>query len=185
MNKKQTHKKNIVAIIPARMGSSRFPGKPMANIIGMPMIGHVYSRVSLCQSLSAVYVATCDTEIKTYIESIGGNAIMTSDKHERCSDRYAEAMLKIETQLNEKIDIVVMVQGDEPLTHPNMIDQALAPMLENADINIVNLAGKMTDISEFEDPNEVKLVVDNNMDAIYFQENQSHLEKKDMILYQC
>ena len=80
---------NILALIPARMGSSRFPGKPMKKIIGKPMIGHVYERVSECSLLTKTVVATCDQEILEYIESIGGQAIMTGDHHERASDRCA------------------------------------------------------------------------------------------------
>ncbi|MEK9943275.1 MAG: 3-deoxy-manno-octulosonate cytidylyltransferase, partial [Gammaproteobacteria bacterium] len=105
----------VVAIIPARMASSRFPGKPMAMIHGMPMIGHCYRRISLCEQLSDTYVATCDKVIFDYIESIGGKAVMTADTHERASDRAAEAMLKVEKQTGERIDILVMVQGDEPM----------------------------------------------------------------------
>ena len=100
----------IISIIPARMGSSRFPGKPMADILGMPMIGHVYKRVKLNPVLDEVYVATCDKEIYDYITSIGGKAIMTSDCHERCSDRCAEAMLKIEKQENKKVDIIIFAE---------------------------------------------------------------------------
>ena len=87
---------NIIAIIPARMASIRFPGKPMAKIHGIPMIGHVYLRTVRSALLRETYVATCDEEIYDYIRSLGGKAVMTSDKHERCSDRTAEAMLKIE-----------------------------------------------------------------------------------------
>ena len=81
---------NILALIPARMDSSRFPGKPMAKIINKPMIGHVYERVVLCNLLTKVAVATCDNEIADYINSIGGHAVMTSNKHERASDRCSE-----------------------------------------------------------------------------------------------
>ena len=91
----------VVAVIPARMASSRFPGKPMAKIHGMPMIGHCYCRIRLCEQLSDTYVATCDQEIYDYIESIGGKAIMTADTHERASDRAAEAMLKIEEETRD------------------------------------------------------------------------------------
>ena len=105
-----------IAIIPARMGSSRYPGKPMAKIHGVPMIGHCYHRTKLCNDLMDTYVATCDDEIHDYIISIGGKSIMTSDIHERATDRTAEAMLKIEEMIGECIDIVVMVQGDELLT---------------------------------------------------------------------
>ena len=92
----------VVAVIPARMASSRFPGKPMALIHGIPMIGHCYLRVRMCQQIEETYVATCDTEIYEYIISIGGKAIMTSHSHERASDRAAEAMLKIEEKSGQQ-----------------------------------------------------------------------------------
>ena len=96
-------KTKILALIPARMGSSRFPGKPMANILGKPMIGHVYDNVKKNNLITEIAVATCDDEIYNYIESIGGRAVMTSDKHERASDRCAEALLKIENENNTTI----------------------------------------------------------------------------------
>ena len=150
------------------MESSRFPGKPMADIHGMPMIGHCYLRTSMCMDLIDTYVATCNQEIAEYIESIGGKAIMTSTSHERATDRTAEAMLKIEQQLGYPVDIVVMVQGDEPMTTPAMITQALKPFFLDADVNVVNLMLDIESDSEFEDPNEVKVVVDKNSDALYF-----------------
>lgn len=172
---------NIIAIIPARMGSSRFPGKPMANILGMPMIGHVYKRVKMSGLLSEVYVATCDDEIYNYVESIGGKAVMTSNSHERCSDRCAEAMLKIEEQEDTKIDIMVMVQGDEPLTFPQMIDEAVEPMLNNKDIVITNLVADLGTLEEFEDPNEVKVVMDKQNNAIYFSREPIPSRKKGVL----
>ena len=171
----------IISIIPARMGSSRFPGKPMADILGMPMIGHVYKRVKLNPVLDEVYVATCDKEIYDYITSIGGKAIMTSDCHERCSDRCAEAMLKIEREENFKVDIMVMVQGDEPLTHPNMIDEALKPMIEDKTILITNLIADIETIEEFEDPNEVKVVIDKKGNALYFSREPIPSRKKGVL----
>ena len=160
--------KEIVAIIPARMGSTRFPGKPMAKIHGVPMVGHVYFRTKMCSLLGETYVATCDQEIYDYISSVGGKAIMTSDSHERCSDRTAEAMLKVESATGEKIDIVVMVQGDEPMVAPEMIKAAVNPMLGDPSIQVVNLMARMKTVDEFEDPNEVKVVVDLNNRALYF-----------------
>src|SRR5437868_9841 len=97
----------IVAIIPARMGSSRFPGKPLAPILGRPMIEHVVRRAEMCGRLDAVYVATCDEEIKAAVEGFGGSVIMTSSLHERASDRVAEAAGQLGAE------IVVMIQGDE------------------------------------------------------------------------
>lgn len=159
---------NILALIPARMGSSRFPGKPMALIHGKPMIGHVYERVSQSPVLSSTAVATCDKEIYDYICSIGGIAVMTKNIYERASDRCAEALLKLETANNVRYDIVVMVQGDEPMIHPNMIVEAVSPMLEDQSINVVNLMGEINDDEEFEDKNCIKVVCDQNFNALYF-----------------
>ncbi|MDQ7060713.1 MAG: 3-deoxy-manno-octulosonate cytidylyltransferase [Sulfurimonas sp.] len=172
---------NIISIIPARMGSSRFPGKPMKEILGMPMIGHVYKRVKLSKTLSEVYVATCDEEIYDYVESIGGKAVMTSDCHERCSDRCAEAMLKIEKETGEKCDIMVMVQGDEPLTFPQMIDEAVQPMMEDKSLIITNLVADLKTLEAFENPNEVKVVMDKFSNAIYFSREPIPSRKKGIL----
>ena len=104
---------NIIGIIPARMASSRFPGKPLEHILGMPMIGHVYHRCKMSDTMKEVYVATCDEEIADYIMSQGSEVVMTSKNHQRASDRTAEAMLKIEEKTGNIVDIVVMIQGDE------------------------------------------------------------------------
>jgi len=157
-----------IAIIPARMGSSRFPGKPLAKILGKPMIGHVWERVSRSRSLAATVVATCDAEIRDYVSSIGGTAIMTSDRHERASDRCAEALLKAEEMNGTRYDVVVMVQGDEPMTHPGMIDEALAPLAEDASVQVTNLLGTITDAAEFEDRNCIKVVCGLHGNALYF-----------------
>lgn len=159
---------NIVAIIPARMESSRFPGKPLAPICGMPMIGHVYLRTRMAQSLSAVYVATCNREIADYVESLGATAIMTSSAHEGCVDRCAEAMEIIEKTSGQRVDVMLLVQGDEPLIMPEMIDLSLAPLLEDPTITITNLMTPINTDEEFADPNEVKVVVDKAGFALYF-----------------
>ena len=106
---------------------------------------------------------------------------MTSDKHERCSDRCAEAMLKIEEETKLKCDIVVMVQGDEPLTFPEMIDEAISPMLTNENILITNLMADLPDVSSFENPNEVKVVVDKNSNALYFSREAIPSRKKGVL----
>ncbi len=158
----------IIGIIPARMASSRLPGKPLAKIQGIPMVGHVLFRSKMCRTLDEIYVATCDDELAEYIESIGGKAIMTASTHERASDRTAEAMLKIEQETKKKVDIVVMIQGDEPMLYPQMIDQAVKPIVEDRSIQVVNLMAKLKSKDEHEDPNEVKVVVDKNSFALYF-----------------
>lgn len=161
-------KLRIIALIPARMGSSRYPGKPMAKILGKPMIGHVYESVIKSKLLLETYVATCDIEIFDYISSIGGKAIMTSDSHERASDRIAEALLKIEKEKGFQYDIVVMVQGDEPMTTSQMIEEATFPMIQDPSINIVNLVAPIESIEEFEDRNCIKVVCDLTGNALYF-----------------
>ena len=150
------------------MGSSRFPGKPMAKILGKPMIGHVYERVSRSPMLTLTAVATCDTEIRDYIESIGGVAVMTGDRHERASDRCAEALMKLEAANGTRYDIVVMVQGDEPMTHPDMIAEAVQPLLDHPELQVVNLLGTIADEVEFEDQNCIKVVCDLRGNALYF-----------------
>jgi 3-deoxy-manno-octulosonate cytidylyltransferase (CMP-KDO synthetase) len=171
---------NIIGIIPARMGSSRFPGKPMEEIHGMPMIGHCYLRAKLCDQLTDVYVATCDAVIFDYIIGLGGNAVMTSPDHDRASDRAAEAMEIIEHQLNSKVDCVVMIQGDEPMITPNMISSAVQPILEEGCTDVINLMTPIKTITEFEDPNEVKVVVDSNSNALYFSREPIPSRKKGM-----
>jgi len=140
----------------------------MARILGKPMIRHVFERVSKSAQLTATAVATCDKEIFDYIKSIGGTAVMTSDRHERASDRCAEALGILEETNKTKYDIVVLVQGDEPMTHPEMIDEALAPMMRDSKIQITNLLGKIDGIEEFEDRNCIKVVCDLEGDALYF-----------------
>lgn len=167
-----------IAVLPARMGSSRFPGKPMAEIHGIPMIGHCYYRTAMCEDLLDTYVATCDQVIFDYIESIGGKAVMTSDVHERATDRTAEAMLKIEQDLGYEVDIVVMVQGDEPMVTPQMITESLQPFAADDSVNVVNLMAHMDSVREFEDPNEVKVVVNRNSEAIYFSREPIPSRKK-------
>ena len=169
---------NIIGIIPARLASTRLPKKPMAEILGMPMIGHVYHRSKLSEILSEVYVATCDEEIKVYVESIGGKVIMTSNQHERASDRTAEALLKIEKRIGQKMDIVVMIQGDEPMITPDMISAAVQPLLSSADIQITNLMESIETLEEHEDPAEVKVVVDINDFALYFSREPIPSRKK-------
>ena len=168
----------VIAIIPARMGSTRFPGKPMEKIQNIPMIGHCYYRTRMCKDLLETYVATCDQEIYDYIESIGGKAIMTSSAHERATDRTAEAMLKIEEKLGDKIEVVIMVQGDEPMVTPDMISECVTPFMQFDDVNVSNLISKITNINDFDDPNEVKVVVDNELNAIYFSREPIPSRKK-------
>lgn len=168
----------IIGIIPARMGSSRLPGKPLADISGIPMIGHVYHRCKMASVLDELYIATCDDEIVDYVKSIGGNVVLTSPKHERASDRTEEALLKIEDINNIKSDIVVMIQGDEPLVTPDMIDSAVQPLLTESDILVTNLMSEIINQNDWYDPNEIKVVVDKDSNALYFSREPIPSDKK-------
>ena len=157
-----------IGIVPARMASSRLPGKPLAPICGIPMVGHVYFRSKMSRALEEVYIATCDKEIYDYAGSIGANVIMTATTHERATDRSAEAMEKIEAMTDKKADIIVMVQGDEPLLVPQMIDEVIAPLKKDPEVMVANLMSPLKNQKEYEDPNEVKVVVDKKGFALYF-----------------
>jgi len=151
-----------VAIIPARLKSSRFPNKPLADIWGRPMIEHVWRRTQMCEILDEVWVATPDKEIFDVVEKFGGRAIMTRDDHVMAMDRLAEANETI------KADLVVNVQGDEPLIYPEMIEAITRPMQEDASYACGTLIQKITDLSEVEDRNRVKVVRDLKGDAIFY-----------------
>ena len=150
-----------IAVIPARMGSSRFPGKPIAKILGRPMIEHIYKRVAMSKSLDATYIATCDEEIRQIAEGFGAKVIMTSDTHERASDRVAEAVVYLDA------DLIVMVQGDEPMTHPDMIDTAVAPFKDDPKLGCVNLVRKIDHEADYLDANTIKVVMNQHNDALY------------------
>ena len=169
---------NILGIVPARMASSRFPNKPMVEILGMPMIGHVYHRSKMCSCLSDVWVATCDTEIVDYIESIGGKAVMTADTHQRASDRAAEALLIIEEKTGSPIDYVAMIQGDEPMLNPQMIDDLVAPILLDQSLQVTNLIEMIRSQDAFENANVVKVVLDRQGFALYFSREPIPSRKK-------
>jgi 3-deoxy-manno-octulosonate cytidylyltransferase (CMP-KDO synthetase) len=156
-----------IAIIPARLGASRFPGKPLAKINGMPMVGHCYFRTRMCEELAGTYVATCDKEIADYVESVRGPVVMTASTHNRASDRTAEALLKIERKSGELVDVVVMVQGDEPLITPDVIGHTLKHF-EDPEVDVVNVMSRMHTREDFMDRNNPKVVVNQKMDALYF-----------------
>ncbi len=140
----------------------------MTPLLGTPMIGHVYERVKRNPMLTLTAVATCDSEIANYVSSIGGKAVMTGAHHQRASDRCAEALEILEREQNTRYDIMVMVQGDEPMTHPDMITEAVQPMLDDPSIKVLNLVGRIDSVAEFEDRNCIKVVCDLQGNALYF-----------------
>lgn len=157
---------NVIAVLPARMGATRFPGKPLAEIHGMPMIGHCYLRTRMAGGLSATYVATCDDVIADYVRSIGGEVVMTADTHNRATDRTAEALEKVEAETGRTVDVVIMIQGDEPLIQPGDVE-AMIRHFDDPAVEIVNIMGRIRSEEDFRDVNNVKVVVDRNMDALY------------------
>jgi 3-deoxy-manno-octulosonate cytidylyltransferase (CMP-KDO synthetase) len=151
----------IVGIIPARMAASRFPGKPLAPLAGRPMIEHVYRRAERCPHLAEVHLATCDREIYDAVQRFGGKPIMTADTHVRCTDRVAEAAQAISA------DIIVNIQGDEPLIHPQAITQLCEAILADPEVPCVNLCNVITQEADFRNPNQIKAVCDQSGCAIY------------------
>lgn len=128
----------------------------------------MYFRSKMSTLLNEVYIATCDKEIMDYAASISAKAIMTKDTHERATDRTAEAMEKIEAETGIKVDIVVMIQGDEPMVTPEMIDAAVRPLIDDKSVLVSNLMASLYGAQEHDDKNEVKVVVDRNNNALYF-----------------
>lgn len=152
----------IIGVIPARYRSSRFPGKPLVSICGKPMIYWVYQQALKVQEFDEIYVATDDERIKSACEEHHMNVIMTSDKHETGSDRVAEVAAKIEG------DLFVNVQGDEPVINPEMIREVISIFLEDDTVYFGSLKKEITDPDEIKASSTVKVVTDDNGDAMYF-----------------
>ncbi|NRG29499.1 3-deoxy-manno-octulosonate cytidylyltransferase [Bacillus circulans] len=151
----------VIAVIPARYGSTRFPGKSLQKILGKPMIQHVYEKAKKVEQLDEVIVATDNVKIYDTVISFGGNAVMTKVEHESGSDRIAEVAGKIDG------DIFLNIQGDEPLIHPNLIAEIVRTSKENLD-SVVTAKIKINDAEEINSPNCVKVITDNKNNAIYF-----------------
>ncbi|MCP4492970.1 MAG: 3-deoxy-manno-octulosonate cytidylyltransferase [Gammaproteobacteria bacterium] len=157
----------VTVIIPARYQSSRFPGKPLADIQGIPMIQHVYERVSRARGVKAVYVATDDERIAAPVKSFGGNTIMTSSDAQCGTDRIAEAADLL--GLNDN-DLIVNIQGDQPLVHEESIEDVIAPFMTDykSDFEMSTLVYKIHNQQEISNPKDVKTTFDNQMFALYF-----------------
>ena len=151
----------ITVIIPARMASSRYPGKPLELVMGLPLVEHVRRRALLAQGIDLVAVATCDESIKDTVEACGGFAVMTKDTHERCTDRVEEAMQRLPGE------IVAMVQGDEPLLIPDAISQVVQPLIDDSTLDVVNLLSPLESPDDYANPNIVKAVCDRRGNVIY------------------
>ena len=152
----------VVALIPARYRSTRFPGKPLAVVGGRTMIEHVYRRVEQARRVDAFFVATDDERIAEAVDRFGGVAIMTRPDHETATDRLAEVAADLHAEL------IVNVQGDEPLISPDAIDAAVGLMQARPDAGLGTLRRRMDDFTELDNPHVVKVVVNHQGDALYF-----------------
>ncbi len=157
--------RQIACIIPSRYESSRFPGKPLADLCGKPMLQHVYERVLRAKSITVAAVATDDERIFLAVQAFGGQAIMTSARHRSGTDRIAEAVDSLGLKDD---DLVVNIQGDQPLFDPNQVDEVVAPLLEDASVPMSTLIYRIVRDEEITHPNAVKVVFDEGHFALYF-----------------
>ena len=153
----------ILCVIPARYASTRLPGKPLADIAGKPMICRVYDRAVQAKCLSEVVVATDDQRVLQAVEAHGGRAMMTAKDHPTGTDRLAEVAAAY-----PDIDLIINVQGDEPLIEPSIIEALAAAFDSDADLKMATVMTEITDEAEQMNPNNVKVVTDRNGYALYF-----------------
>ncbi|MCW7462963.1 3-deoxy-manno-octulosonate cytidylyltransferase [Leptospira limi] len=146
-----------IGIVPARMAASRFPGKPMYPILGKPMVEHVFRRAKLYEGWDELVIATCDEEIANFAKSQNFPVFMTGSHHTRALDRVAEAGTKFDTKLEDD-DIVVCVQGDEPMLSPDMMDAVVAPLKKDKSIPATVLAMHITEEDIWRNPDTVKII---------------------------
>lgn len=159
---------NNIIIIPSRLGSSRFPNKPLYKINKTSLLELCLINAKKSKLANYVIVATPDKKIYDFVESIGGIAIMTSIKHERASDRCAEALKIFEKRIKKKFDIIAMLQGDEPLISNKIIDKSFKVMEKDNNVIVTNGLAKIGSLKELKDKNCIKVVFDNNFNALYF-----------------
>jgi 3-deoxy-manno-octulosonate cytidylyltransferase (CMP-KDO synthetase) len=153
---------NVAAFIPARFGSTRLDGKPLAEIGGRPMVQWVYERAGKARLVGSVTVATDDERVYGAVKAFGGSVVMTSPEHKSGTDRVAEAAAGVEA------DVIVNIQGDEPLIEPGMIDAAIEPMLDDPGLPVSTLKTRITEEEEYLDPHAVKVTTDKSGFALYF-----------------
>ena len=156
----------IIGVIPARMAASRFPGKPLYLIRGRPMVEHVYLRAKMHKSWDNLVLATCDREIEEFSNKKGIPVVMTGSHHTRALDRVAEAVERLGETVEDS-DIVVCVQGDEPMMRPDMIDAVVSPLQADASIPCTVLAMHITDESIWLNPDTVKIIHNEAGEVLY------------------
>jgi 3-deoxy-manno-octulosonate cytidylyltransferase (CMP-KDO synthetase) len=165
----------VIGVIPARYGSTRLPGKILAPIAGKPMIQWVYEQAAKSNLLQELFVAADDERVMACVQGFGGKAVLTGQQHKSGTDRIAEAVHAM------NVDVVVNIQGDQPMLDPRMIDEAVQPMIDHAEIQMATL---MTPIlpQDYHDPSVVKVVVDENGYALYFSRSLIPYPRNDQDL---
>lgn len=154
---------NTLCVIPARYASTRLPGKPLADIAGKPMIVRVYEQASKAKRLSGVIAAVDDERVYEAVVSHGGRAMMTAKNHPTGTDRLAEVAVA-----HPEAELIINVQGDEPLIEPDLIDALAAAFEGDEELQMATVKSPMTDENEMKNPNNVKVVTDKNGYALYF-----------------
>lgn len=154
---------NVLCVIPARYASTRLPGKPLKDIAGKPMVCRVYDRAAQAEKVSNTLVATDDVRILTAVQEHGGRAMMTRKDHPTGTDRLAEV-----AAAHPEADLIVNVQGDEPLIEPSLIDRLVDVFEEEPDLPMATVMTKITDEEEQRNPNNVKVVTNKDGYALYF-----------------
>ncbi|MFH2144984.1 MAG: 3-deoxy-manno-octulosonate cytidylyltransferase [Candidatus Omnitrophota bacterium] len=152
----------VVGIIPARYGSTRLAAKALVDILGKPMIQHIYERAKTASVLDDLIVATDDERIKQVVESFGGKAVLTAKEHTSGTERLTEVIFDLD------VKVIVNIQGDEPLVHPSMINDVAYALLEDSSLVMATLKHKITDPAEINNPNVVKVVTNKHGFALYF-----------------
>ncbi len=167
----------VTGIIPARFSSTRLPGKPLADICGKPMIQHVYEKASQATLLNEVLVATDDKRVYNKVLEFGGKAMMTSPDHNTGTDRLAEVARKLDS------DVIVNIQGDEPLMNPENIDIAVSALLDDETVPMSTLMWRIVDLEEAQNPSVVKVVTDKEGNALYFSRSPIPYPREDAGVY--
>ena len=163
----------VLGIIPCRYNSSRFPGKPLADILGKSMVQRVYEKSSLCDNLNKVIVATDDERISFHVKSFGGNVMMTSKKHESGTERCGEVL----ENTSEHFDVIVNIQGDEPFIEPSQISNHIS-LFDEENVKIATLSKKIEDYTTLTDKNKVKVFFDEGNNANSFFRNYEITKEK-------
>ncbi|NQT06692.1 MAG: 3-deoxy-manno-octulosonate cytidylyltransferase [Candidatus Omnitrophica bacterium] len=162
---------NAIGIIPARYGSTRFEGKVLADLMGKPVVQHVYEMAKRAKMLDDLIIATDDDRIMKAVKEFGGKAVLTSVDQPTGTDRLAEVVNPIDTR------IIINIQGDEPFIHQSMIDELVRTMLDDEGINMATVIKKIKDKNEIMDSNVVKAVIDKNGYALYFSRSPIPFER--------